>query len=259
MIQARRPNSHCKDSVQLPKALLDLVSESLLEEFGEDLPPKFVVSGRIFKEEILVRVGWPLGDGALRYMNVEASIDFDPTAQDVNERISICLDALQGSLEEFIDAEGDIEVPRFWNEFTFEKQKVYLQFSPINPQLEDEADAFLKEHGFLEDGTQEALESIANGTPDAVANENDPYKISAFKDESAQRNTMAATKNLKAIASEIQAHALKISAPIIDTSSNTSDFSPSDLVIDPENPFESPLLKKMRLDLALQSTSKKTH
>ncbi|MBX9769470.1 MAG: hypothetical protein K2X47_19495 [Bdellovibrionales bacterium] len=244
MIQARRPNSHHKDSVELPKALLDLVAESLLEEFGEDLPPKLVVSGRIFKEEILVRVGWPIGEGGLRYMNVEASIDFDSKTQDVNERINICLDALQGSLEEFIDAEGDIEVPRFWNEFTFEKQKVYIQFSPVNPKLEDQADAFLKEHGFLEDGSQEALEEAA---------------AAAAKD-SAENLTTTATRNLKAIAAEIQAHALKISAPIVDGSpTSKDDFSPGDLAIDPENPFESPLLKKMRRDLALQSTSKKSH
>lgn len=100
------------------------------------------VEGRIYPEEILLRVGFHR-QGELRQANFEVSMEHSPTEQDALERIHNCVDAAASMMMDFFENEDSDDFPRSWKEFPFQNKKLYLQFTTENSDLEKEADRLL--------------------------------------------------------------------------------------------------------------------
>jgi hypothetical protein len=124
---------------------------------------EFIVEGRIYPSEIIVRVGY-LENGRLKQVNFEASMDLtekptmpsgeveDPKEHaeresKTMENLYVCIDALGSLLEEYFeigdDEEEGMDIDVHWRPFDFEGDTVYLQTSTVNTRLEEEADRIL--------------------------------------------------------------------------------------------------------------------
>lgn len=122
---------------------------------------EFLVEGRIYPMELVVRVGY-LEHGRLRQMNFEASIDLSPATEPAAastlegesevmeqsktmERLFVCIDAIGSVMEEFFASgdEDEMDLPLRWKAYEFEGENVFMQFSTVNTRLEEEADRIL--------------------------------------------------------------------------------------------------------------------
>ncbi|MBC7420702.1 MAG: hypothetical protein H7328_08235 [Bdellovibrio sp.] len=103
---------------------------------------KLLVQGRIYQNEILLRVGINR-PGELRYQNFEVSLDHSKIKQDAISQIHIAVDAIASLMVEYFENEEGHEMPFVWQEYPFEKQKLWLQYSSVNPDLEEEANRLL--------------------------------------------------------------------------------------------------------------------
>lgn len=137
----------------VPKDFLKLVEETFKEKYAEFLADKnLVVDGAIFPEELILVVGFKNKNEKVRQINFESSMDYTVNFEEdenskVLENIHLCIDALDAMFAEYVEADGDLEMPKLWTEFDFDEQKVYLKSSTDNIELEKLADEFLKEHG----------------------------------------------------------------------------------------------------------------
>lgn len=147
---------------ELPTDFVLKIREVFANEFTrESTLGEFLVDGRVYPEEIIVRVGY-LEKGRLKQINFEASMDLpkakstirddDDAEESVTksesktlERLYTCIDALGSLMEEYFDLADDeeIDVPLRWRAYEFENEVVYLQHSTVNTRLEDEADRLL--------------------------------------------------------------------------------------------------------------------
>lgn len=103
-----------------------------------------VVEGKIFPEEICLRVGFR-EPGALRQNNFELSIDFDPAKHNAIEKIYTCIDAVAMLMTSFFEGAPSSDFPNTWKQFEFENKSLFFQFSTINTDLESQADQLLGE------------------------------------------------------------------------------------------------------------------
>jgi hypothetical protein len=127
----------------LPPELSKQIKTLFEESFSEYLiEKKLKVEGRIYPTEILMRVGVNY-KGEIRYHNFEVSIDHDPKKQNTVPQIHVAVDALASLLLEFFDLEEEHEMPLVWQEYPFEKQKIWLQYTSANTDLEAEANKLL--------------------------------------------------------------------------------------------------------------------
>ncbi len=148
-------------------------------QYGE-----FLVDGRIYPEEVVMRVGF-LESGRLKQINFEASMDLpkrneadtddgpddatENTEDKTMERLYVCIDALGSLMEEYFELgdEEEIDVPLHWRAYEFEEDIVFLQHSTVNTRLEEEADRIL---GLLEKQlvheTQRSEDALANADVD---------------------------------------------------------------------------------------------
>lgn len=128
----------------LPPELCTQISDVFSETFASEAKiGKFVVEGRIYGQELLVRVGY-LENGRLRQVNFEVSIDFNANKQNALELIHFAIDCAASFLQEYFAAEGEIEqFPRTWKAFTIDKKDVFIQVTTVNTHLEAEADRLL--------------------------------------------------------------------------------------------------------------------
>ncbi len=173
--------------------------KGVLEENLADLAAKgeFVVEGRIYNQELLLRVGF-LERGRIKQVNFEASIEYSYDKDNALQAINTCFDAAVGLLNEYfqklaemdqpkssrstnlsgkadLDAddnefhgpietslEEEMDLPYTWTAVQFEQRELFLQFTTINSSLESQADALLGEE-FIE-GLNKALvmESLDN-------------------------------------------------------------------------------------------------
>jgi hypothetical protein len=124
---------------ELSKQIKTLFEESFSEYLYEK---KLKVEGRIYPTEILMRVGINY-KGEIRYHNFEVSIDHDPKKQNTVAQIHVAVDAIASLLLEFFDLEEEHEMPLVWQEYPFEKQKIWLQYNSANSDLEAEANKLL--------------------------------------------------------------------------------------------------------------------
>lgn len=115
------------------------------ENFSAQLgPDKLVIEGRIYPEEVLLRVGINQ-KGRLAQANFEVSMAYDSQKKDAVERIHNCIDAAASMMLEYFENDGEVDFPRTWKEVPFQNQKIYLQYTTENTDLESQANALLGE------------------------------------------------------------------------------------------------------------------
>jgi hypothetical protein len=146
----------------LPPELSNQIKSVFVENFESRLDGKLVkVEGRIYPTEILMRVGINT-KGELRFQNFEVSLDHSPLKKDTLAQINIAVDAIASLMLEYFDNDEDHEMPYVWQEYPFEKQSIWLQYSSVNSDLEAEANKLL---GLTEDDsllkeTEEDMEAL---------------------------------------------------------------------------------------------------
>ncbi len=155
-----------------PADLQVSIQETLAENFStESEDGEFIVDGRIYAQEILLRLGY-LPHGRLQQLNFEASIEFNPDEEKgAVKAIFACVNALGGVFDDYFDAQADAEMsvtsnqteietiespaqtsadptgldfPRTWQVFDTDEGSFYVQYSTVNTKLEAEADRLLK-------------------------------------------------------------------------------------------------------------------
>jgi len=141
----------------LPSEYLTQIQTVFQETFAKHLKnAKLIVEGRIYTEEILLRVG-VLEQGRLTQANFEVSMNYSTKTKDAIERIHDCIDAVASMMNDYFESNGEAEFPRTWQEFDFNSKPLYLQFTTVNSNLEAEADALLGKS--FEDMVQEDKET----------------------------------------------------------------------------------------------------
>lgn len=150
-------------------------SEKIVKVFSDNFKieaeaGEFLVEGRIYPEEVLVRVGY-LESGRLRQINFEASVDYDKVKANATEKIYLAVDAVGSFMEQYFDDPDEAEegFPLQWHGFETDKNVVYLQFSTVNSKLEEEADRLLglSEKALVhEDVGEENEDALANAVID---------------------------------------------------------------------------------------------
>jgi hypothetical protein len=176
-----------KQWTDLPKEFTDKICQIFNDQFKIEVQHgSFLVEGRIYPQEIVIRLGY-LEGGRLKQINFEASLDIPrpKTPEELAETKSLAesmeagtekktgtmdliytgIDALGSLMEEYFetDDEDELDVPPQWKEYDFEGDQVYLQYSTLNTRLEQEADRLL---GLLDD----ALVQEQGPSEDALAN-----------------------------------------------------------------------------------------
>lgn len=135
----------------LPTEYLTQVEEAFRESFPSQLKEtagagkaKVIVEGRIYSEEILLRVGI-LEKGRLKQANFEVSMSFSAKKKDAIERLHDSIDAAASMMSEYFNLKEDEEpdFPLLWKEYEFNGLPLFLQFSTVNSSLESQADALL--------------------------------------------------------------------------------------------------------------------
>ncbi len=135
---------------------------------------KLQVEGRIYPTEIVLRVGIN-AKGELRYKNFEVSLDHSKEKQDAIAQIHIGVDAIASLMVEYFENEEEHEMPFVWQEYPFEKQKIWLQYTSENPDLEAEANKLLgltDEEAMLKE-TEEELEALGLNQEEGSTEEED--------------------------------------------------------------------------------------
>ncbi len=137
-----RRSRHAKFT-ELPKDYVKQVINALKDSFQDETKSgQFIFEGRIYADEIIVRMGF-LQKGRLRQTNFEISTDLKPGKDDTVKLIGICVDVGATMMEEMFSSKDDGEFPRVWKSYEVEGRQIYLQFSAINSELEEQADRIL--------------------------------------------------------------------------------------------------------------------
>lgn len=140
-MQARKTTS--KKWTAFPKEFTAQIETVFKENFAERLKDsKLIVEGRIYPEEIVLRVG-VLENGRLKQNNFEVSIDYKSEDPEALDRIHNLVDVAASMMMDFYDSNGDIDFPYSWKEFPFKGHPVWLQFSTENSELEAQANSLL--------------------------------------------------------------------------------------------------------------------
>ena len=128
---------------ELPPELTLQIKQVFEDNFRDNLNGAVLhVEGRIYPTEILMRIGIQK-KGELRRQNFEVSVDHSAQAQNTISQIHLTIDAIASLVHEYFENNEQHELPYSWQEFPFEKQKIWLQFSSTNPDLEAEANKLL--------------------------------------------------------------------------------------------------------------------
>lgn len=167
--KASRNRKQGKAAGGLPIDFLKMVTEVFTNNFSSGLKrlskvkkgPKFVVSGEIFPNEIVLSVS-VVFEGELAATTAYASIDFDPKASSpkAEDCLSACIDAVGGLYQHLLvqGSDGQIEafadeslaafedIPFEWAVLEVERFKVYLKVDKSNPSLDNMADDWLQKN-----------------------------------------------------------------------------------------------------------------
>ncbi len=163
-----------------PKELQEQIRE-VVEVFFADYDVgdgRFVIDGSIYPEEILLRIGITR-PGQLRQDNFEASMQFDPKVDKAFDLIHVLTDFLGEAWINFLeDAPEDEDLPRQWQKNTFEKREIYLKYSTVNTDLEEQANRLLQEdEKKLVYGEDDDLESIELSNDEATETDSDDLSV----------------------------------------------------------------------------------
>jgi hypothetical protein len=139
-MQPRRTNS--KKWTAFPPEFSSQIESVFRENFANELKEsKLLIEGRIYPEEILLRVG-VLEKGRLKQSNFEVSIDYKTDDPEALDRINHLVDVAASMMTDYFENE-DVDFPRVWKEFPFKGKPIYLQYTTDNTELEAQADALL--------------------------------------------------------------------------------------------------------------------
>lgn len=130
-----------------PEELIQQITDAAEDHFSdyEKGDRTFVVEGRIYPNEILLRVGLTAPQGQLRQDNFEASMEYDVKKVKALDEIHFLVDFLAETWATFFeDAPEDESLSRLWIEQTFEKKPIFLRYSTENTELEKLANELLK-------------------------------------------------------------------------------------------------------------------
>ncbi len=159
MFEPRMPTSAKHLPQNLPLDLAGIIRESLLQKYTFFSDKDLIVQGAIYPEELILLVGFK-EKKSLRQFNFECSIGYhnDEEAVDsgVLEKFHKGADSLDVMINEYIEAAGDIEMPKTWSHFNFENEQVYLKTSNINTEVEKMTMNFLSEHGLQDEQFDQA-------------------------------------------------------------------------------------------------------
>ena len=124
-----------------PGDFIEQIKNAFMENFGPQLKGHdLLVEGRIYPKEIVLQVGF-VEKKALRQNNFEVSIEYK--ADEAVDRIHDAIDVSASMVGDYFENGGEIEYPGEWQEFEFEKLKVFCRHTRVNTQLEQEADRLL--------------------------------------------------------------------------------------------------------------------
>lgn len=140
---ARLPSS--KKWTALPNELCEQIRDVFSENFAQLAKRgSLVVEGRIFPEELLLRVGH-LEKNRLQQSNFEVSMDFDSNKQNAMEQIHLAIDCAASMVQEYCETDFDLDpFPREWSSVKLDKKVVvFVQVSTTNTSLEAEANKLL--------------------------------------------------------------------------------------------------------------------
>lgn len=165
MISPRKKSSTKR--TEIPSELIEQIEDLMLTNYRTQLNRRVpVVTGYIYPEEIVIGVGLEVPK-QLKQPRFDVSVDYDPKKDNVTKMIHLCVDLLAGLLEKLLTEEDDHDFPRIWQEFNFEKKKVFVQYGTMNMDLEKEANRLLGEdssEGLLqhenEEDAYESAESV---------------------------------------------------------------------------------------------------
>ncbi|MBX3022536.1 MAG: hypothetical protein KF799_12760 [Bdellovibrionales bacterium] len=140
-MQPRLKNS--KKWSPLPQELIKQIQSVFSQSFREHIKGgKIEAGGRIYPEEILIRVGYK-APGNLKQANWDLSIAYKKDKDNVLKLLHLGVDAVGALFEQFFTSENDYDFPRTWEEIDFEGRKVFVQYDTTNNELESEADKLL--------------------------------------------------------------------------------------------------------------------
>jgi hypothetical protein len=127
----------------LPKTYVSQIQEVFEEAFEEQLNAgKLIIEGRIYPEEILLRVGY-LAEGRLVQSNFEVSMQYAATKENAIDRIHNCIDAAASLMNEYFESDGEVDFPNSWKSYDFDGKQIWVQHTTVNTELEAEADKLL--------------------------------------------------------------------------------------------------------------------
>jgi hypothetical protein len=143
-MEPRKKSKKSRKSTSVPPEYLKTIQKLFTDAFKKELGTKpLFLEGRILSDEILLSIGFKTDPKRLTQINFEASIDHQ--GSDVFQRMGICVDALSSMMEHYFKTGDKEELPVYWTEFDVGKDKVFLQISARNTELENEANRLLGE------------------------------------------------------------------------------------------------------------------
>lgn len=143
MFEPRIEASNRHSPQSLPPDLVTMISDSMRQKYDYFQNKDLLVLGAIYPEEIILSIGYRNRD-SLRQLNFECSLDIEQ--ENPMDIFHLGADAIDGMIQEYIESEGDIELPLNWTEFDFENKKIFLKTSRVNTDIENLTLEFLKEH-----------------------------------------------------------------------------------------------------------------
>lgn len=132
-----------------PVELCDQICEVFTERFADEYDLRgfhFVTEGRIYPEEVIVRVGLT-SNGQLKQHNFELSLTYNSESDKALEMIQKSVDLLEPSFVDLLEEEfADDEFDRKWQPIkNTKKLEAFLRYSTVNTNLEEQADRLLEE------------------------------------------------------------------------------------------------------------------
>jgi hypothetical protein len=144
-MRPRLPTS--KKSTEFPPDYVKMIKDLINKNF-KALSKEYTVhaAGWIYKEEIVTQIGFRT-KGGIAQTNFESSIEYSLKPNNIMDQIYASIDALGAMIQQYYEAQGDIEMPKDWYEFDFENKKIYLRMTSENTELEAQANEILQKGG----------------------------------------------------------------------------------------------------------------
>lgn len=127
----------------LPGEIIKQIREVFSQAFPEAAKKgRFLAEGRIYKEELLVRVGYN-EHGRLKQHNLEVSIEYNPAKDNMVKMVHLAIDVCATMMEQLFEEDNADDFPKVWKDFEVEGRTLYLQYTGVNSDLEKQADELL--------------------------------------------------------------------------------------------------------------------